>query len=74
LPVQGFNLPGLGLITFGENWHGNHHAFPHSAKLGIEVGQTDPGFLFIAVLQRIGLAWGVRTPKSEPEREGLVRI
>jgi fatty-acid desaturase len=38
LPVQGYNLPGLGLITFGENWHGNHHAFPHSAHYGIEPG------------------------------------
>lgn len=74
LPVQGYNLPGLGLITFGENWHGNHHAFPHSAKLGIDKGQTDPGFVFITLLQKLGLVWHVKTPNSEPAREGLVRI
>lgn len=73
LPVQGYNLPRLGLITFGENWHGNHHAFPHSAKLGIETGQTDPGFVFIEILQKFGLAWHVKTPNSEPAREGLLR-
>lgn len=74
LPVQGYNLPGLGLITFGENWHGNHHAFPHSAKLGIEAGQTDPGFFLITLLQKIGLVWCVKTPNSEPARKGLLRV
>lgn len=29
--TQGFNLPRLGLVTFGECWHNNHHAFPGSA-------------------------------------------
>ncbi len=73
LPVHGYNLPRLGLITFGENWHGNHHAFPHSAKLGIEKGQMDPGYWLIAVMERLGLAWDIKLPKSEPERIGLVR-
>lgn len=74
LPVQGFNLPGLGAITFGENWHGNHHAFPHSARLGVERGQWDPGFWFISALEKLGLARNVRLPESEPMREGLVRV
>lgn len=65
LPVQGRNLPGLGLLTFGENWHGNHHAFPESAKLGIERGQFDPGYLLITCLKKCGLAWRVKTPKPE---------
>ena len=74
LPVQGYNLPGLGLITFGENWHGNHHAFPHSAKLGIEDGQLDPGFQLIRVLRRVGLATNVMTPNSFPARQGLEKV
>lgn len=73
LPVQGYNLPGLGLITFGENWHSNHHAFPHSAKLGIETGQADPGYWFIKGLERIGLAHTVLGPNDRPKREGLTR-
>jgi len=28
--VQGYNLPKLGLITFGEAFHENHHAYPSS--------------------------------------------
>lgn len=73
LPVQGYNLPGLGLLTFGENWHGNHHAFPHSAKLGVEAGQIDPGFWFIKALGLIGLAQNIQLPASQPARAGLTR-
>lgn len=71
LPVQGYNLPGLGLLTFGENWHGNHHAFPHSARLGIEKGQSDPGFVLIRMLGALGLARNIMEPEGQPPREGL---
>ena len=74
LPVQGYNLPGFGLLTFGENWHGNHHAFPHSARLGVEPGQTDPGFWLIRTLEWLGLADAIKLPESEPARCGLTRL
>jgi len=74
LPVQGYNLPRLAFLTFGESWHGNHHAFPHSARLGVEPGQSDVGFGFVRLLERLGLAWDLKGPASEPERAGLVRI
>ena len=74
LPVQGYNLPRLGFITFGESWHGNHHAFPHSAKLGIERHQSDVGFVFIKALEHIGLASNIKGPESESPRDGLVKI
>lgn len=28
--VQGFNVPGFALLTMGESWHNNHHAYPES--------------------------------------------
>ena len=71
LPVQGYNVPGVGLLTFGEGYHNNHHAFPHSAKLGIARGQIDPGWWFVVVLSWLGLASSIRLPSSEPAREGL---
>ena len=74
LPVQGYNLPRLWWLTFGECYHGNHHAFPHSASLGVEPGQYDPGFWFIRGLERLGLAWDVRNPESEAPRTGLRRV
>lgn len=74
LPVQGYNLPKFALITFGESFHGNHHAFPHSAKLGVEEGQSDLGFSFIKVLEFFGLAKNIQEPMSVPFRKGLKRI
>ncbi|MEM9108142.1 MAG: acyl-CoA desaturase [Pseudomonadota bacterium] len=73
LPVQGYNLPRLGFLTFGESFHGNHHAFPHSARLGVEPGQSDPGYVFIRSLEIVGLASDIIEPMSKPAREGLVR-
>lgn len=74
VPVQGYNIRYISLLTFGENWHGNHHAFPHSAKLGVERGQMDPGYYFIRALQKLRLASQLKTPDSEPERKGLQRV
>ena len=69
--VQGYNLPKLGIITFGEAFHENHHAFPSSAKLGLLPGQFDPGWWLIATLERLGMARNVNTPDNLPLREGL---
>lgn len=74
LPVQGYNLPKWALITFGESWHGNHHAFPHSARLGVERGQLDIGFLLIVALEKVRLVWDVQLPESRPIRAGLRRV
>ena len=72
--TQGFNLPHLGLITFGECWHNNHHAFPGSAKLGLTRGQFDPGWIVLQVLSRLGLAWGIQTPQTLPPRDNLIPL
>ena len=69
--VQASNLPGLGLITYGECWHNNHHAFPESARIGLERGQLDPAWWLIAALERLGVAWAVGRPRGESSREDL---
>ncbi|MEM7188062.1 MAG: fatty acid desaturase [Pseudomonadota bacterium] len=74
LPVQGYNIPWISLLAFGENWHGNHHAFPHSARMGVEKGQLDPGFWFVRLLEALRLASDVQEPTSQPARDGLVRV
>ncbi|MFT5611640.1 MAG: fatty-acid desaturase [Polaribacter sp.] len=53
--VQASNIPGLGLITYGECWHNNHHAFPESAKIGFEKVQSDTTWRFIQILNALGL-------------------
>jgi fatty-acid desaturase len=72
--VQGYNVPYAGLVTFGEAYHGNHHAFPGSANLGIERGQIDLGWWFIQWLARVGLARHIETPESVGNRDGLRRV
>ena len=70
--VQASNLPGAGLITMGECWHNNHHAFPESARIGIAPGETDPGWWVIRALESVGLAWNVGRPRAVAECEDLV--
>jgi stearoyl-CoA desaturase (Delta-9 desaturase) len=52
----------LSVISFGESWHNNHHAFPTSARHGLLRGQLDPGWRVIRTLERLGLASNVRLP------------
>lgn len=72
--VQGFDVDYCGLITFGECWHNNHHAFPGSAKLGLYPRQADPGWWLIRLLEQIGWASDIRTPDSLPPRPELVPV
>ena len=71
--MQGYNVPFCGMITMGEAWHNNHHAFPDSARLGHEPFQTDPGWWVIVMLRQVGLIWNVKTPESTERRANLVR-
>lgn len=72
--VQGFNLPGLGMLTMGEAWHNNHHAYPDSARLGIRADQWDPGWWFILGLTKLGLAWNATEPHHIPQRKSLLTV
>lgn len=66
--VQGYNIRFMALLTMGESWHNNHHAFPGSSKLGLKAGELDPGWLVLRGLERLGLAWGLQIPDSLPPR------
>jgi stearoyl-CoA desaturase (delta-9 desaturase) len=58
----------LQLAAWGENWHGNHHRFANSARLGLRWWQVDFGWYFIWALERVGLAWGVKRPHALERR------
>jgi len=47
-------------LTFGEGWHNNHHAYPSSAKQGLQRGQIDLTWYHIVLLKKLGLATNVR--------------
>jgi fatty-acid desaturase len=72
--VQGYNVPFCGLITMGEAWHNNHHAFPDSARFGIFPHQTDPGWWLIQLFEKLGLAWNIKLPKDLPSRPELQQL
>ena len=69
--IQAYNVPVMAIPTMGESWHGNHHAFPSSARHGLYPGQIDLGYRFIQCLQLLGLAWNVKLPARLPPRPGI---
>jgi stearoyl-CoA desaturase (delta-9 desaturase) len=54
----------VAMLTMGEGWHNNHHAFPSSARHGIDRLQLDVSWWTIRALERLGLAWDVKLPDS----------
>jgi stearoyl-CoA desaturase (Delta-9 desaturase) len=55
----------LSLISFGESWHNNHHAFPTSAVHGLKRWQIDASAAFIVLLEKSRLAWEVKRPTTK---------
>ena len=54
----------VALLVFGEGWHNNHHAFPASARHGLDRGQIDLSWWIIRGLERLGLVWNVKVPDA----------
>jgi fatty-acid desaturase len=70
--VQGHNIRMASLLTMGECWHNNHHAFPGSARLGLGEGEWDPGWWMLKLLERAGLVDRLVLPHELPARPELV--
>jgi fatty-acid desaturase len=56
------NVRWLAPFSFGESWHNTHHAFPSSARHGLDSGQLDLAWLAIRGLERLRLVWDVTLP------------
>lgn len=50
----------VAILTFGEGWHNNHHAFPTSARHGLKWYQFDMNWLTIRLFKRLGWAKQIR--------------
>lgn len=60
------NVWPLALLSFGESWHNNHHAFPSSAYLGHRIWQVDPGRWLIHLLAALRLIKRIKVPGDRP--------
>lgn len=61
------------LVSLGESWHNNHHAFPESPSFGLDWYRLDPGFWLITALHRIGWAWDLKVPSDERRESRRIR-
>jgi stearoyl-CoA desaturase (Delta-9 desaturase) len=55
----------LSIITMGEGWHNNHHAYQSSTRQGFRWYEFDPTYYVLKVLSWTGLVWDLRTPPPE---------
>jgi stearoyl-CoA desaturase (delta-9 desaturase) len=57
------NLWWVALLTYGEGWHNNHHAFQTSARHGFRWWEIDMTYYAIRTLEFFGLAHSVKHPR-----------
>jgi stearoyl-CoA desaturase (delta-9 desaturase) len=55
----------MSIITLGESFHNNHHAFPGSANFGLGWHRPDPAYWLLKLLELPGWVWDVRVPSKE---------
>jgi stearoyl-CoA desaturase (delta-9 desaturase) len=65
------NVFWLSLLSFGESWHHNHHAFPRSAVHGLKWWEVDPTAWMVRAMKRTKLAWNVVEITPERQRQKL---
>ncbi len=54
----------VALISWGEGWHNNHHAFPYSARHGLRWFEIDPTWWGVKILALLRLADRVKVPPA----------
>jgi stearoyl-CoA desaturase (Delta-9 desaturase) len=73
-PDQSRNVGWLSLLSFGESWHHNHHAFPRSAYHGLRWYELDVSALAIRALAALGLARDVVRPDADAQQARLAHL
>ena len=62
VPDASTNISPLGILIAGEELHNNHHTYPTSAKLSVKPYEFDIGWMYISLMQLVGLAKVKKTP------------
>ena len=55
----------VAVLTYGEGWHNNHHAYQHSARHGMKWWEIDMTWVTIQLLRSLGLATKVKLAGEE---------
>lgn len=58
----------VALLTYGEGWHNNHHAYLYSAAHGLRWWEFDLTYFTIKFLSFLKLATRIRRPRGNPAR------
>ncbi len=58
----------LALMTMGEGWHNNHHAYQSSARQGFRWWEYDMTYYVLCALSWIGLVWDLHVPPKSVVR------
>lgn len=54
----------LALLTLGEGWHNNHHAYQYSVRQGFRWWEFDPTFYILTGLSKLGVVWDMKQPPA----------
>jgi len=52
----------LALLTMGEGWHNNHHAYQASVRQGFRWWEYDLTYYALSMLSRLGIVWDLHLP------------
>jgi len=58
----------LALITMGEGWHNNHHAYQSSVRQGFRWWEIDVTFYILKTLSLLGIVWDLKAPPEQVRR------
>lgn len=52
----------LAILTMGEGWHNNHHAYQASVRQGFRWWEYDPTYYALRMLAWLGIVWDLHLP------------
>jgi stearoyl-CoA desaturase (delta-9 desaturase) len=58
----------LAILTMGEGWHNNHHAYQASARQGFRWWEFDPTYYVLKALSWVGIVWDLQAPPESVVR------
>jgi stearoyl-CoA desaturase (delta-9 desaturase) len=58
----------LAIVTMGEGWHNNHHAYQSSVRQGFRWWEYDPTYYLLKALSWIGVVWDLKQPPAQVVR------